>query len=60
MWENMVPKHELFESIPLHEQGLNYEADVCELDDHVKENGLNLNWLTKVMLAKKNSSYKFS
>ncbi len=53
VWENMVPKHKLLESIPQHEQGLNYGASIYELDDHVGENGLNLNWLTKLMFAKK-------
>jgi hypothetical protein len=53
VWENMVPKHKLLKSIPLHGQGLNYGACVYELDDHVGENGLNLNWSTKLGLAKK-------
>jgi len=33
----MVPKHELLESIPLHDQGLNYGINICELEDHVGE-----------------------
>jgi len=35
--EKMVPKHELTKSIPLHNQGLNCEANICELEDHVGE-----------------------
>jgi hypothetical protein len=38
-----MPKHELFESIPLHTQKLNYETNICELEDHVGEKGYNLN-----------------
>ncbi len=41
------------EIIPMHTQGLNCKADVCELKDHVEEKGLNLNWLTKFGLTKK-------
>jgi hypothetical protein len=48
MSEKMVPKHELLESILLHAQGLNYGGGVCELEDHVGENKLSLNWLTKL------------
>jgi hypothetical protein len=44
----MVPKRELPESVPLHVQGLNYEANVNELEDHVGEKGLNLNLPTKL------------
>jgi len=29
-----MPKHELFKSIPLHAQKLNYEANILELEDH--------------------------
>jgi len=39
----MMPKCELFESIPLHGQGLNCRISVCELEDHVGEKGLSLN-----------------
>jgi hypothetical protein len=39
-----VPKHKMFESIPMHDQGLNYRKNICELEDHVGENGLSLNW----------------
>jgi hypothetical protein len=41
MWvrEKMVPKHKLFENIPLNAQGLNCEANICELEDHVGEKG---------------------
>jgi hypothetical protein len=60
VWKKMVPKHELFESIPLHGQGLNYITNICELEDHVGEKGWSLNWLTKFGLAKKNSPCKFS
>ncbi len=49
-----MPKCELPESIPLHAQRLNCKADVYELEDHVEEKGLNLNWLTKFGLTKKN------
>jgi hypothetical protein len=38
-----VPKHELRKSICLHAQGLNYRANVCELEDHVGEKGLSSN-----------------
>jgi len=31
VWEKMVPKHELLDSIPLHAQGLKYEVNICEL-----------------------------
>jgi hypothetical protein len=48
----MVPKCELLESIPLHGQGFNYETCICELEDHVGEMGLNLNWLTKLGTVK--------
>jgi hypothetical protein len=47
----MVPKHELFESIPLHVQKLNCE-DVYELKDHVGEEELSLNLLPKLGLTK--------
>ncbi len=40
MQEKMVPKHELSKSIPLHAQELNCRIDVCELEDHVGEEGL--------------------
>ncbi len=53
MQEKMVLKHKLPESIPLHDQRLNYEADICELEDHVGEKGLNPNWPTKLGLVKK-------
>jgi len=33
--EKMVAKRELFESIPLHDQRLNYRTNFCELEDHV-------------------------
>jgi hypothetical protein len=49
----MVPKRELPESIPLHNQGLNYGVKVCELEDHVGEKGLSSNWLTKLQFANK-------
>jgi hypothetical protein len=59
VWEKMVPKCELLESIPLHAQGPNYIVDICELEDHVGEKGLNSNWPLKFRPIKKNS-YKFS
>jgi hypothetical protein len=37
----MVPKCELLKSIPLHTQELNYETNICELEDHVEGMGLN-------------------
>jgi hypothetical protein len=43
VWEKMVPKHELPKSIPLHNQGLNCEANICELEDHVGEKRWSLN-----------------
>jgi len=39
----MVPKHELPKNIPPHDQGLNYGANVYELEDHVRERGWSLN-----------------
>jgi hypothetical protein len=33
----MVLNVELLESIPLHAQGRNCEAKICELEDHVGE-----------------------
>ncbi len=41
--EKMAPKCKLHESIPLHTQDLNYETNVCELEDHVEKKGLNSN-----------------
>jgi hypothetical protein len=40
----MVPKHELLENIPLHIRELNYEQNVYELEDHVGEKALSLNF----------------
>jgi hypothetical protein len=39
MWvrKKMVPKRKLPESIPLHNQGLNFRTNICELEDHVGE-----------------------
>jgi hypothetical protein len=51
--EKMVPKRELLENIPLHGQGLNCRANIYELEDHVGEKGLCLNWLTKIRPQKK-------
>jgi hypothetical protein len=48
-----VPKHKLSESIPLHGQGLNCRANVCELEDHVGEKRWSLNWPTKLRPIKK-------
>jgi hypothetical protein len=49
MWvqEKMVPKRELFESIPLHTHEQKCGIDVCELEDHVGEEGLSSNWPIK-------------
>jgi len=44
----------------LHVEGLNCAASVCELEDHVGEEGLNSNWSPKIELTKKNKNYKFS
>jgi hypothetical protein len=41
--EKMVPKCELPENIPLHTQGVNCKASICELENHVGEKILNLN-----------------
>jgi hypothetical protein len=51
--ETMVPKHELFESIPLHVQGLNYGEGVYELEDRVGEKTLSLNLTLELGLIKK-------
>jgi hypothetical protein len=51
--KKMVPKHELLQSIPLHDQMLNYRVNICELEYHVREKGWSLNWPTKFGLAKK-------
>jgi hypothetical protein len=51
MWEKMVPKHELLDSILLHAQGLKYEVNICELEDHVGEKGLNSNCVTTLAFA---------
>jgi hypothetical protein len=56
----MVPKCELPKNIPLHDERLNYRIDVCELEDHVGEKGLNLNWLTKLGPIKKTPFRSFS
>jgi hypothetical protein len=48
-----MPKHKLLKGIPLHDQGLNYRVNICELKYHVREKGWSLNWLTKFGLAKK-------
>jgi len=49
----MVPKHELFKSIPLHIQELNYEKNAYELKDHVGEETLSSILLPKVGLTKR-------
>jgi len=43
VWEKMVLKCELFKSIPIHGQRLNYRIGVYELEDHVWEKGLSSN-----------------
>ncbi len=53
MQEKMVPKRDLPKNIHLHSQGLNYEKNVCELEDHVGEKGWSLNWSTKFRPIKK-------
>jgi hypothetical protein len=58
--EKMVPNHELPESNPLHGSRLNYETNICELEDHVGEKGWSSNWPTKLGPAKNDSFYKFS
>jgi hypothetical protein len=52
----MVLEHELHESIPMHVQWLNYEENIYELEDHVKEKALNTNLLPKLKFVKKSSS----
>jgi hypothetical protein len=54
MWvqEKMVPKRELPDNIPLHDQRLNFITNVCELEDYVGEKGWSLNSLTKLRLVK--------
>ncbi len=59
MQEKMVPKRKMSESISLRAQGQNYKANIYELEDHVGENGLNLNWLTKLGFAKKTPFVSF-
>ncbi len=59
MWEKMVPKHELLESIPLHGQRSNCGINVYELEDHVGEEGKSSNWLTKLGLVKKTPFVSF-
>jgi len=54
-----VPKCELPKSIPLHAQGLNCGANIRELEDHVGEKGLSLNWSTRLGLAKKTHPTSF-
>jgi len=41
--EIMVLEHELFKSILLHVQGLNYGEGIYELENHVGEETLNSN-----------------
>jgi hypothetical protein len=54
MWvqEKILPKYELPKSIPLHVQELNYGINICELEDHVEEEGLSLSWPSKLQLIK--------
>jgi hypothetical protein len=61
MWmrEKMVPKCELFENIAIHTQGLNCEANICELEDHVGKRKLNSNWLPKLGHVKKTPPTSF-
>jgi hypothetical protein len=53
VWEKMVPKRKLPKSIPLHGQGLNSGANICELEGHVGEKRLNSNQLAIFGLIKK-------
>jgi hypothetical protein len=55
MWvqKKMVPKHELFESVSLHVQKLNYEKKNYELEDHVGEKALSSNLPLKLGPVKK-------
>ncbi len=46
-------KHKVLKSIHLHGQKLNCGANICELEDHVQEEGWSLNWLTKLRPVKK-------
>ncbi len=47
-----MPKHELFENIPLYIQKLNCKENIYELEDHVGEKALSSNYLPKLGLAK--------
>jgi hypothetical protein len=49
----MVPRCDLFYSIPLHVQELNYEESIYELGDHVGEKALNSNLSLKLRFRKK-------
>jgi hypothetical protein len=49
----MVPKCELPKIVPLHAQKLNYGTNICELEDRVGEERLNLNWLPKLVPTQK-------
>jgi hypothetical protein len=57
--EKMVPRYKLPKSINLHGQRLNYESNVCELEDHVGEKGWSSNRLTKFGPAKKKTLVSF-
>jgi len=48
----MVPKHELFQSIPMHVQKLNCKECTYELKDHVGEEALSSNLPPKLGLTK--------
>jgi hypothetical protein len=56
----MVLEHKLLKIFPLHVQGLNYGKCIYELEDHVEEEALNSNLLSKLRPIKKNSFYRFS
>jgi hypothetical protein len=49
----IMPKHELFENIPLHVQKLNYRKGILKLKDCVGEYTLSLDLSPKLGLPKK-------
>jgi len=51
--EKMVPKCMLFENILMHIQGLNFAKGVYELEDHVGQEALSSNLLSKLGFVKK-------
>jgi hypothetical protein len=53
MEEIMVLEHKLLKILPLHIQGLNYAKGIYELEDHVEEEALSSNLLSKFRPIKK-------